>query len=229
MIANNKVLAVIPARGGSKGLPKKNIKKLNGKELIGWTIEAAKKCKYIDKVIVSTDCNEIAEVSKKFEGEVPYLRPAEISGDNAKTCDVVDYVLKNVDENYDILILLQPTSPFRNFEHIEKALELFCNDNASSVVSVCETLKSPYWTFWIDEHHKMQPILNDKFSDERRQDLKVAHHLNGAIYIQRVEHFLSAKKFIYEDSLAYQMDRKSSIDIDDIIDFKFAEIMVDVI
>lgn len=228
MIRNQKVVAVIPARGGSKGLPKKNVRKLGEKELIGWTIEAAIQCQYIDEVIVSTDCLEIAEIARKFGAKVPFLRPVELANDTARTNDVVEHVLTKIDNKYDFLVLLQPTSPFRNAVHISESLELFCSQNMRSVVSVCELSKSPYWSFWVDKQKNMTALLDGKFDDNRRQDLSKAYSLNGAIYIQTVERFFATKKFIHDDSLAYLMDKRSSIDIDDIVDFKLAEILVDI-
>lgn len=220
---NNKVLAVIPARGGSKGLPGKNIKILGEKPLIAWTIEASLGCNFINKTIVSTDCDIISEISKKYGADVPFKRPASLATDTATTVDVINHTIKYVDEYYDVIIVLQPTSPFRTHTDIKTAYDLYCFDAPSSVVSVVKADKSPYWHF-IREDNKILPVINLEGQFSRRQDLPVTYLLNGAIYIIGLKKFQRDKKLIFDDTLSIVMSKESSIDIDDNMDFKLAQL-----
>tara|TARA_R110001592_G_scaffold79795_2_gene238371 strand:- start:17518 stop:18204 length:687 start_codon:yes stop_codon:yes gene_type:complete len=223
-----KVLAVIPARGGSKGLPGKNIKVLGGKPLIAWTIDAALNANFIEKTVVTTDCQDIAIVAKNFGAEIPFIRPAELGSDTATTSDVVSHVLNSMQEKYDIIILLQPTSPFRTTKDIENAFELYKSTSTSSVVSVYLADKSPYWYFTRDNIGIINPVLNMEGQFSRRQELPDTYLLNGAIYIVDVKKFLSYEKFIFDDSLSYVMSKESSIDIDEAIDFQLAQLILGV-
>ena len=147
------IIALIPARGGSKGIPKKNIKNLRGKPLISYSIGSAKKTKYINKVVVSTEDKEIAEISREYDAEI-IERPEELAEDESSTIDTILHALEVLRaENYnpDIIILLQPTSPLRNAEDIDSAIELFLNSDCESVVSVCEVEHPPHWCFEIEE------------------------------------------------------------------------------
>lgn len=221
-----KVLAVIPARGGSKGLPGKNIKVLGGKPLIAWTIDAALDTNFIDKIIVSTDCQNIVKVAKNFGAEVPFIRPDELSSDTATTSDVISHAINSMKEKYDILILLQPTSPFRTAKDIENAFEIYKSTITSSVASVYCADKSPYWYFTRDEIGTISSVLKMEGQFSRRQELPVTYLLNGAIYIVDMKKFLSYEKFIFDDSLSYVMSKESSIDIDNLMDFRLAELIV---
>ena len=223
---SKKVLAIIPARSGSKGLPGKNIKLLGEKPLIGWTIDAATKAKCINDVIVSTDCPEIARVSKKYGAGVPFLRPKNLASDTASTVDTVLHSITTINVNYDVIILLQPTSPFRTADDIDRAFSVYSKSGASSVVSICEVDKNPFLSFWKKEDNTLEAVLNIDNQYFRRQDLVPAYSLNGAIYIVDTKKILSEKKFLYEDSSSYIMEKKSSIDIDDEIDFKFAQFII---
>ena len=227
MIGDKKVLAIIPARGGSKGLPGKNIRTLGVKPLIAWTIESALGNKLIDKTVVSTDCPKIAAVSKTFGAEVPFIRPDWLSTDQAETADVVLHALNSINENFDVIVVLQPTSPFRDSGHIEGALEIYENSKAHSLVSICESQKSPYWMFSLEDDGALEPIIHDKNQFSRRQELPKTYCLNGAIYVVDVELFLKNKEFIFEDSKSYLMDFESSVDIDSLMDFKLAQLFLD--
>ena len=156
MYKNKKIIAIIPARGGSKGIPNKNIIDLCGRPLIQYSIDSAKGSKYIDKVIVSTDSEKIAEVSRKSGADVPFLRPVGISNDVAKSSDVVihgiDFLKENYGDEYDYVILLQPTSPLRTAKHIDKAIELCINSDSSSLVSVKELNENPIIMRTIDNN-----------------------------------------------------------------------------
>lgn len=155
MIDGKKVIALIPARGGSKRLPRKNVLPLNGKPLIAWSIDAANNCPYIDKVLVSTDDQEIADVALQFGAEVPELRPEHLASDTAKTESVLIYTLEKFGKGDEILVLLQPTSPLRTTQHINEALELFIEKQALSVVSVTPCEHSPLWSNTLPEDGSM--------------------------------------------------------------------------
>ena len=215
MIKKFSVLAIIPARGGSKGVKDKNIKDLNGKPLISHTIINASRSKYIDKVLVSTDNIKIAEISKLFGAHVPFLRPDEISGDDAKTIDAVIYTiekLKDVKEQYDILILLQPTSPLRTTQDIDNALEIFLESSMQSLVSVCKVTIS---------NNMLKKILNIN-STIRRQDMPQFYRVNGAIYINYIKE-ISRETSFNDNVIPFVMSIQNSIDIDSIDDFILAE------
>lgn len=218
MFKDKTFLAIIPARGGSKRLPRKNVLDLCGKPLIAYTIEAGLKSKYINKVIVSSDDEEILEISKKCGADI-LKRPLELSSDTATTFDAIKHTIESVDK-YDYIILLQPTSPLRDSKHIDEAIELLSEKNAHAVVSVCEMDHSPLWSNTLDDNLSMEGFLRDEVLNKRSQDLEKYYRLNGAIYICKTEELLKGKSFfIKENIFAYKMDRKKSIDIDEILDF----------
>jgi len=227
MLKNKKILAIIPARGGSRRLPGKNIRKLLGKPLIVWTIEQAKKSKYIDKLIVSTDDKAIAEISKKYGAEV-IKRPKILAIDRAKTIDVIFHLLSVLKkEKYDpeIIVLLQPTSPLRTVKDIDNAIELFLKNKCESVISIYESGHSPYWSFKIGKKY-LEPIFSRKYLKQMRQDLPRAYIPNGAIYISRPKVLLKYKSFYCKKILPYIMPAVRSIDIDNETDFKLAELLL---
>ena len=163
MINGKSVLAVIPARGGSKGLPRKNIKDLAGKPLIAWSIDAAKKSKYIDRCIVSTDDKSVAETSKQHGSIVPFMRPPELATDDANSNDVILHALEMLGDPYDIVMLLQPTSPLRKSEDIDHALEFVQGNNVPTVVSVCSSNKPLHWHFTLESDGKLKPVYPSNF------------------------------------------------------------------
>ena len=227
MLNKKRVLALIPARGGSKRLPQKNILLLGEKPLITWTIEAALDCDIIDSVVVSTDCQEIVKVAISSGAKVPFKRPEALSSDHATSLDVVLHALdklKEQNENYDIIVLLQPTSPLRCGKDIIKAFDLFDKKNANGVVSVCEMEHSPLWSNTIPEDLSLTGFLSSDLDNKRSQDLQNYYRLNGAIYITLVEELRSQKKFLLnEDCFAFIMDNEKSVDIDTLNDFHLAE------
>ncbi|NMH65597.1 cytidylyltransferase domain-containing protein [Shewanella salipaludis] len=228
MINGKKVIAIIPARGGSKRLPRKNILSLGNKPLIAWTIEAAKNSKYIDNVFVSTDDQEIADIACEFGANVPELRPSELSSDVAKTQTVLLYVLNKFGKDADIVILLQPTSPFRNEEHIDEALELFIKKGAYSIISVTPCEHPPLWANILPEDDSMKDFIRKNLNSVRSQDLGEFYRLNGAIYIYNVRELIQAGSMENTArTYAYKMESKCSIDIDNQIDFDMAEFFFD--
>jgi len=227
MIDGKSVLAVIPARGGSKRLPNKNILVLGGKPLISWSIEAGLNSKYIDKVIVSSDSDHILEISKKYDIST-IKRPDQFASDTATPFDTIKHIIENIDEKFDFVILLQPTSPLRNSAHIDEAFQLCNHKKADAVISVCETSHSPLWSNTLPKDGSMANFLKDKVLIIRSQDLKKHYCLNGAIYICKTDVLLKEKTFFLKNNIySFKMDRWSSVDIDEKIDFQFAELMIE--
>ena len=225
---NKTFLAIIPARGGSKRLPRKNILDLCGKPLISWSIEAALKSKYISKVVVSSDDEEILNISSNFGADI-IKRPYELANDTATTFDAIKHTIDNL-EKYDYIILLQPTSPLRNEKHIDEAIELLEEKQADAIVSVCEMDHSPLWSNTLPKDGNMNNFLRDEVLNKRSQDLEKYYRVNGAVYICKTDKLLENKSFFLKDNIfAYIMDRKSSIDIDEEIDFLFAERVIELI
>lgn len=226
MINGKRVLAIIPARGGSKRLPRKNVLSLAGKPLIGWTIEAAQKSKYIDDVFLSTDDKEIADIASQFGVTVPKLRPAELASDTASSSDVIIYTLKEFGQKADIVVLLQPTSPLREVVHIDEALELFIRKSAFSVVSVTPCEHSPLWANILPDDASLASFLRT-VGEQRSQDLSQYYRFNGALYIFDAKKLLEAGEICYDsNSFAYIMDNKFSIDIDQPFDLELAEFLL---
>jgi CMP-N-acetylneuraminic acid synthetase len=230
MINGKTVLAIIPARGNSKGISDKNIKLLSRKPLISWTIEEAKKSKYIDRIIVSTDSEEIAGIAKGCGVEIPFMRPSELALDEASGADVILHALHWFEKNdikYDFFILLQPTSPFRKSEDIDKALnELIKNTEARSLASVKIVEESPYWMKNIDNKGFLKNFLSESKQYPNRQDLPKAYILNGAIYICNWDVFVEDKSFFKQNCLPYIMDQESSLDLDTPLDWKLSEVLL---
>jgi len=219
-------LAIIPARGGSKRLPQKNILNLAGKPLIAWSIEAASKSKYLDKVIVTSDDSEILNVSQNYGVNI-IKRPNELASDTATTFDAISHVIEN-NPKYDYIVLLQPTSPLRNSLHIDEAIQRLFEKNADAIVSVCEMDHSPLWSNTLPENASMQNFIHNEIKNTRSQDLPVYYRLNGAIYICSVDKLLEEKTFIIKkDIYAYKMNREDSVDIDEKIDFLIAATLLE--
>lgn len=220
MYKDKKILGIIPARSGSKGIKDKNIKPLLGEPLIKYTIDAALNSNMIDDLIVSTDSKKYANISKELGAKVPFLRDDYLASDEAKTSDVIIDILEKINEDYDYFILLQPTSPLRDENHIKEAIKLGVDSECDSVVSVCEVDHSPMIMNTLDEDLSLFNFIK---SSNRRQDNEKFYRINGAIYISKVNHYKKTKDFYLENSKAYIMDRRDSIDIDDILDFQIAE------
>lgn len=227
MYKNKKIVAIIPARGGSKGIPKKNIKILAGKPLIVYSIEASLKCKNINRTIVSTDDKEIAEISKRYGAEV-IERPRELSKDDTPTILAIRHVVNHLkrEENYrtDVVVILQPTSPLREAADIDDAIEKFLKTCPDLVVSVSEAKHHPFWSFKTQED-KLVPFVKDGFKITRRQDLPKIYVPNGAIYVISKE-TIEKDNFFEGDTRAITMSEDRSIDIDSMLDFKIAESLI---
>ena len=231
MINNNKLLALIPARGGSKRLPRKNILDFCGKPLIAWTIEAALKSKYVDHVVVSTDDNDISNISSQYGADVPFIRPNNISLDHSNLVEVVEHALKKLEESgchYEYVILLQPTSPFRTSKHIDAAVELLVKKNSSAIISVTKAINNPLWANTIPENGSMDNFIQENIKNKRSQDLPIFYELNGAIYLINSRKILEENTFFLKKGVfSYEMDRISSIDIDTNYDFLIASLIAE--
>ncbi len=222
MYKNKTYLAIIPARGGSKRLPRKNVLELNGKTLISYTIEAGLNSKYIDKTIVSSDDKEILDISLACGANI-IERPSYLATDTSTSFDAILHTIENI-ETYDYVVLLQATSPLRNSKHLDEAIELLEKKNADAIVSVCEMDHSPLLSNTLKEELSMEGFLKDEVLNKRSQDLEAYFRLNGAIYICKTDKLLEEKSFFLKENIfAYKMDRESSVDIDEKIDFKIAE------
>lgn len=216
MYKNKKFIAIIPARGGSKGIPRKNIIDVAGKPLIAYTIETALSSRYLDRVIVSTDDVEIAEVSKQYGAEVPFLRPAHLATDEANTIDTVMDTLERVDKTYDYVVLLQPTQPLRTAQQIDEAIQQVVEKNQSSLVSVEEVTDHPILYRKMTKEGKLLPLLN-RNSTVRRQDFEPYYKVNGLIYINKISDVTSTTS-LNDNTFAFLSN--VTIDIDSISDLK---------
>jgi len=214
-------IAIIPARSGSKGLKDKNIKELNGIPLIGYSIKAAKEAGVFSHVMVSTDSDRYAEIARDLGAEVPFLRSAQASSDNAGSWDVVREVLSGYKEHFDTICLLQPTSPLRTAEDIVAGYKELEEKNADAITAVCEMDHSPLWSIPLDETLSLVN-LRKQLADVPRQMLKTYYRINGALYIRRLNYDNGVIKILDRREYAYIMDRKRSVDIDIIDDFELA-------
>lgn len=223
------VVCVIPARGGSKGLPGKNIKMFCGKPLIAHTIEQARQSKYIDRVIVSTEAEEIAQISLKYGAEVPFMRPMELAGDSSSTVDVLLHAinwLETVDRYaFDIFLLLHTTTPLRSVEDIDKCVALLVKEKADNVFSVAEAHRNPYFNM-VEINKNGYAALVKQGNFTTRQAAPLVYDMNSSIYVWWKEILKEKKKIFLEKTKIYCMLKERSIDIDDNIDFKIAEIMM---
>ena len=223
MYKEYRVLGVIPARGGSKGVPRKNVRLLAGKPLIGWTIEQAAQSRYIDRVIVSSEDEEICQVAKHSGAEVPFVRPMELATDTATGVDVLCHAVENAGADYDYVVLLQPTSPLREPTDIDAAIEYCVEQAVTSVVSLAEATKSPYWMYQMKKGGELTPFLEDVASN--RQELPQSYALNGAVYVLEVATLLASRKILDEQTLGYVMPAERSYDIDTETDFLICEFL----
>jgi CMP-N,N'-diacetyllegionaminic acid synthase len=225
-----KNIAIIPARSGSKGLKDKNIKLLNGKPLIAYTIEAAIESNIFDEIYVSTDSEQYANIAKAYGASVPFLRSKTLSSDSASTWDAVREALfefTEIGKTFDTCALLQPTSPLRDKNDIINAFNLFIEKKAITVVSVCEVNHPIQWCFPLDSDCLMSEFAKSQYRNMRRQDIPIAYQENGAIYIVSTAKIMNSVHDIYrEKCYAYKMDKTKSIDIDEQLDFDIAEYII---
>lgn len=229
MIDGKKIIAIVPARQGSKGLAKKNIIDFLGKPLLVWSIEAALQSKYVDRIIVSTDSTEIAGVGKKFGADIPFIRPSYLSEDSTTSVDVIchaiEFMSEKLGENFDFVILLEPTSPLRTSEDVDSALEKFIGSpDARSLVSVGES-ESQHNTLQFNitesEFISVEPS-SKKFVHTRRQDLARSYFLDGSIYLSYIHTLFEFASFVHGKTLTLSLPKWKNIEIDDEYDYVMA-------
>ena len=225
-----KILAIIPARGGSVRLPGKNIRVLGDKPLIEWSIDVARKVSSINKIFVSTDCVDIADICRQAGLDVPVLRPKNLAGDKSSTIDAVKHAieyLKERGEIYDFALILQPTSPLRGADHVRQAIDMVSSKHADAVISVCKCEHSPLWTNTLPDDFSMTNFLETKFKNVPSQELAIYYRLNGAIFLVNINRLYEEETFLLSrNSYAIEMDAMASIDIDHEIDFLLAETII---
>lgn len=207
------ILAIIPARGGSKGLPFKNIREVGGKPLIAWTIDEAKKSKYIDRLILSSDDAQIIKVAKEYGCEVPFIRPPDLARDDTPGIAPVLHAIEVLPKKYDYVVLLQPTSPLRSVEDVDNCIEKCIAEDGNACVTVTQSEQSPYWMYSISANGSVVPVVKVE-EYQRRQDLPTAYVLNGAVYVARTEWLMQVKRFVTDETKALIMPINRSIDID---------------
>lgn len=223
-----KTLVIIPARGGSKGIPRKNIKPLNGKPLIYYTIDCARAICSDEDICVSTDDAEIISVVEKYGLKVPFVRPAELASDTAGTYEVLLHALDFYEKqgrHYDAVVLLQNTSPFRKAEQVKEALGLY-NDNVDMIVSVKECAANPYYCVFEEDDKGFLRVCKGDGNIFRRQDTPKVYEYNGAIYIMNAETLKTTHMHKMQKRVKYVMDDLSSFDLDTMWDWQMAEAII---
>lgn len=232
MINGKTVIAIIPARSGSKGLPGKNIKLLCGKPLIAWSIEAALESKYIDEVMVSTDCENIADIAVQFGSTVPFIRPANLAADTALSIDVIKHVIEfyrsKFSRSFDYIVLLEPTSPLRTTDDVDGAIaKLLENSQAHSIVGICKTeSQNPAFLVKKEQSGLLVGYENLGMKVVRRQDISDVYFLEGSIYISDIPVLLEKGTFYHDQTLGYEVPKWKSFEIDDLDDFIIVEALM---
>jgi len=225
-----KIIGIIPARGGSKGLKNKNILKINQKPLIAWSILEAIKSKVLSKVIVSTDSLKISKIAKKYGAEVPFVRPKKYSNDQSKSSDLIIHALnffKKKKINFDYIMLLEPTSPLRDSKDIIRCVKLIKKNKIDTLVSVSK-IKSqhPRFVYKFISRHKIKPYISKKNLSARRQDIENLYFLDGTIYCSNVETFFKKKTFYHKNTSAFVVPNWKAIEVDNLLDLKLSEFIM---
>lgn len=213
MIGQRRVLAIIPARGGSKGLPGKNIVPVGGKPLLAYSVDAAASSASIDRTVLSSDDDAIMQVARECGCEVPFRRPSALATDAATTVDVILHALDEL-PGYDVVVILQPTSPLRTSRDIDKACRIFEESGAPACISVSLAEQSPYWMYTISDDGRLRALLADRPRATRRQDLPKVFVPNGAVYVADVQWLRERRTFASDQTVPYVMPASRSIDID---------------
>lgn len=227
MIDGFRVLGLIPARGGSKGLPGKNTRDLCGKPLIAWTIDAARASSCLDAVVVSTDDSSIAAIAAKYGAEVPFLRPADLAGDTASSIDVVIHAIDALAAEgrvFDLVVLLEPTSPLREASDIDNGVSRMLSMGAGAVVSVCRAESAhPAFMYRQRADERLVPFMERQPTGLRRQEIEPLYFLEGSLYASRIDVLRTKCSFYHDDTIAYEVPKWKSIEIDDLDDFLMVE------
>ncbi len=225
MIGARSVLAVVPARGGSRGVPRKNLRLLAGRPLILHTLDAAHASRHVDRTVVSTEDDEILRVVRAHGGDAPFTRPADLARDETPTMAVVRHAIESLSARYDYTVVLQPTSPLRTAEDIDACLLRCERDDAPACVSVCPAVPHPAWVFSLGAGGRLVPVLGGD-RPVRRQDLPPAFALNGAVYAARTGWLLATGSFLAPETVAHVMPRERSVDVDDETDLLVCEALL---
>ena len=232
MIHGKSVIAIVPARGGSKGLPGKNIKELCGKPLIAWSIEAGLGSQYIDEMMVTTDSEEIARIAREFGAAVPFIRPAELADDTATSVEVIQHALNfyanELRKQFDYVVLLEPTSPLRETDDIDRSLEqLLSYPQASAVVGICKT-ESQHPAFLVKKSRKNFLVGYENLDMRvlRRQEISDVYFFEGSVYVSQTDTLQARKTFYHERTLGYEVPKWKSLEIDDLDDFIMVEALM---
>lgn len=226
------MISIIPARGGSKGLPGKNIKNLHGKPLIAYTIEAAIHAEGIERVIVTTDSEEIKEVALEYGAEVPFLRPAQLSGDESSAVDVylhaIDFLQNESKKKIDKFMVLLPTAPLRTSHNIEESLDKFYTAQADTLISMKEAETPLSWYYKMDAQSRVKNLGFDTCNSVKNRQMNDKYYIpNGAIYILDLKLLQEERTYYSDNTVAYIMSLEQSVDIDNALDFKLAELLLD--
>lgn len=229
MVDGETVLAVVIARGGSKGIPRKNVRPAAGRPLVAWTIEAARQSQYIDRLVLSSEDAEIIAVAKQWGCDVPFVRSADLATDDVSgVATVIDAITRL--EHHDWVIMLQPTSPFRNGADIDGCIRQCIDRGANACVSVTETEKPPHWMFSINAANTLVPVIREIVSVQDlpmyRQSFPKSFVLNGAVYVARTNWLLETRTFVTSETQAYVMPKERSMDVDTELDWQFMEMLM---
>ncbi len=230
MIKNKKVIVIIPARSGSKGLKNKNIMSLDGKPLLSWPIHSSLKSKYVDRTIVSTDSEKYSQIAVKYGAEIPFIRPKEISIDSSTSLEVIGHVIRSIGLlSPDIIILLEPTSPFTTSSDIDDCLEKFVkNEDCTSLVGLSKSDKfHPDYSLQIDDENYIVNYSDNITNHITRQKVTDVYYPDGSIYISNVNDLIKKKTFYHDKTMGYIFPKYKNIEIDDIYDFKFVESLLE--
>lgn len=229
MYKNKKILCVIPARSGSKGLPGKNIKRLLGKPLIGYSIEHALASKFIDRTIVSTDSKMIADIAKNFGAEVPFLRPKRLATNKSNIIDVllhaIDWMRNKEGFDFDIIVLLHVTAPLRKAKDVDKSIKLLFKRGTDNVFSVTPAQRNPYFNMVeLDKSNKARLVKKGMYTN--RQEAPLVFEMNSSIYVWWRDVLKHSKSLFPGTTRIYLMPKERSVDIDDYLDFRIAEMLL---
>jgi len=229
VINGQKLLALVPARGGSQRLPKKNILELAGKPMICWSIEAAKQSRFVDQIVVSTEDSSIADIARQAGAEVPFDRPSHLAAGTSTTMDVVEHTLEELEKighSFEYILLLQPTSPLRRCHHIDESIEILCNKKADAIIGVTQVEHPIEWTNTLNDDLSMDQFFGPSFM-KRSQDFPIRYRVNGAIYLARVQYLRDEGTFFLKTNiLGYVMEQEASVDVDTLFDFRVAQMIL---
>ncbi|MBF0311449.1 MAG: acylneuraminate cytidylyltransferase family protein [Magnetococcales bacterium] len=226
MIRKPSLLGLIPARGGSKGIPRKNVAMLGDKPLLAWTIETARRCRVLDRFILSSEDEEIIAMARHYQCEVPFVRPAELAQDDTPGMEVVFHALNALEKKYDYVVVLQPTSPFRLPEDVEACFRM-CLNGAPAVMSVAPARENPGWMYRIGQEGVMTPLMGEDSVAFRRQALPPVFILNGAVHMAKTDWLHRTGRFLTPETRAYRMSTERSVDIDAPLDLALARAMLE--